>query len=192
MTPLKIAHRVNTVEKLLQTPDSYGIEVDLRPDGARIILQHDAFTPGEDFEEYLDHYRHKFLILNTKSEGMEERLLDLMRSRGIENFFFLDLSLPFLIRYARKGVRKIAVRFSEYESLDFATRFGGLVDWVWVDCFNGFPLNVGVYRKLKKSFKICLVSPELQGHPIEWIDDFKVLLQEFEIDAICTKRPELW
>ncbi|MCC6818437.1 MAG: hypothetical protein IT245_06075 [Bacteroidia bacterium] len=189
---LKIAHRINTVEQLKSTPKSYGVEIDLRPEGDKIIIHHDAFSQGEDFETWLEYYDHALIILNTKAEGMEERILDLMRKFKIENYFFLDLSLPFLIKYMRKGVKSIAIRFSEFEPLDFVLGFAGKVDWVWVDCFTDLPLNNVNYPLLKKHFKLCIVSPELQGFDISKIEEFKSKLLGMEIDAVCTKRPELW
>jgi len=189
---LKIAHRINTIEQLNKTPVEYGVELDLRPDGNKIIIHHDAFTQGEDFEEWLKHYKHRLIILNTKAEGMEERILHLMKKYNIKDYFFLDLSLPFLIKYMNKGISKMAVRFSEYEPLDFVMGFAGKVEWVWVDCFTKLPLNDENYRLLKKHFKLCLVSPELQGYDISKINDFKEQLRQMEIDAVCTKQPQLW
>jgi hypothetical protein len=189
---LKIAHRINTIEQLKNTPVEYGVEMDLRPDGDSIIIHHDPFSKGEDFEEWLKHYKHSLIILNTKAEGMEERILSLMEKHAIENYFFLDLSLPFLIKYMRKGVRKIAVRFSEYEPIEFVMKFAGKVEWVWVDCFNDLPLTKNNYQLLKTHFKICLVSPELQGYDVGRIEDFKTQLADMSIDAVCTKCPDLW
>lgn len=188
----KIAHRINTIQQLKETPLEYGVELDLRPDGDKIIIHHDAFTQGEDFEEWLKHYNHSLIILNTKAEGMEERILTLMEKHQIENYFFLDLSLPFLIKYMKKGVSKIAIRFSEFEPLDFVMKFAGKVEWVWVDCFTDLPLNLENYVVLKKHFKLCLVSPELQGYDISRIEEFKIKLQNMPVDAVCTKRPDLW
>jgi hypothetical protein len=189
---LKIAHRINSIELLDHTPVEYGVELDLRPDGKRIIIHHEPFSDGEDLEEWLKHYRHSFIILNTKAEGMEERLIGLMEKHNIDNYFFLDLSLPFLVKFMKKGMTKIAVRFSEFEPLEFVIKFAGRVEWVWIDCFNELPLNDTNYKLLKENFKLCLVSPELQGHGIEKIKDFKIQLANFNIDAVCTKRPDLW
>ena len=83
---LKIAHRINTIEQLKQTPGEYGVEMDLRPFGDKIIIHHDAFKEGEDFEEWLKYYQHALLILNTKAEGMEDRILELMEKHKIENY----------------------------------------------------------------------------------------------------------
>ena len=41
-----IAHRVNTIEELRKVPKEYGVELDLRDFGERLILQHDPFIDG--------------------------------------------------------------------------------------------------------------------------------------------------
>ncbi len=189
---LKVAHRINTVEQLKAVPPVYGIELDIRYEGKELILHHDPFVTGEKLDDFLVHYRHALLILNTKSEGMEEAVLKLMKKHKIEHYFFLDLSLPFLVKYMRKGVKDIAVRFSEFEPIEFALAFAGKVNWVWVDCFTHLPLTAEVYSQLKAHFKICLVSPELQGFPVERISEFRKQIKGMDIDAVCTKRPELW
>jgi len=38
-----ICHRVNTVHKLKKTNKEYGIEIDLRSFGNKIIIHHDPF-----------------------------------------------------------------------------------------------------------------------------------------------------
>ena len=189
---LKIAHRVNKITDLKNVSLEYGVELDIRAEGGKLILHHDAFAQGENFEDYLKEYKHGLMILNTKCEGMEERILELMEKYKVKDYFFLDLSLPYLIKYAKKGIKKIAIRFSEYEPLEFVLKFSGKVDWVWVDCFNDLPLTEENYKILKQHFKLCLVSPELQGYPVERIKEFKEKLKGMEIDAVCTKRPELW
>lgn len=185
-------HRINTIEDLIKTPSEYGVELDLRPNGSEIILHHDPFVSGEVFDDYLQQYKHSGIILNTKAEGMEFRLIKLMEQYNINDYFFLDLSLPFLIKTIKGGCKKVAVRFSEFEPLEFVAKFEGLADWVWVDCFTSNILTAENYQYLKKHFKICIVSPELQGHPIEWVSDFKKQFENFQIDAVCTKKPILW
>ena len=187
-----IQHRINTKDQLALVSPEYGIEIDLRANNNDIILQHDPFCAGEDFEDFLTQYKHGGIILNTKVEGMETRLIDLMRQFDIDDYFFLDLSLPFLIKTIKSGCHKVAVRFSEYEPLEFVSKFQGLAEWVWVDCFSSNILTPAAYDYLHRHFKICIVSPELQGHPLVWIDDFKKAFTGFEIDAVCTKQPELW
>ena len=74
--------------------------------------------PRLDFETWLDHYSHKTLILNVKEEGLEERLIASMASRGIDDFFFLDQSFPFLIKWSKLGEHRCAVRVSEFENIE--------------------------------------------------------------------------
>ena len=191
-----IAHRRNTLAELRATPIEYGVEVDIRSIGERLIIHHDPFVDGEDFIAWLAHYRHGTLILNVKEEGLEQRLLNLMAEQGIGDFFFLDQSFPFLIKTARQGERRCAVRVSEFESIETVLTLSGMIDWVWVDCFSRFPLTGAEAGKLKAlGFRLCLVSPELQGrNGAQEIPEMRVLLHQEGIsaDAVCTKLPALW
>lgn len=191
-----ISHRRNTLQELRDTPRHYGVEIDLRSQGKDLILHHDAFMDGENFEAWIASYAHGTLILNVKEEGLERRLLEIMDARGIKDFFFLDQSFPFLVRTTRTGERRCAVRVSEFEQLETALTLTGKADWIWVDCFTRFPLTQGDASTLKKAgFKLCLVSPELQGRSAETeIPAMRRLLAELgiEADAACTKRPDLW
>ena len=191
-----ISHRRNTVSELLATDSKYGIEVDIRSKGDRLIIHHDPFVAGESFDEWLDAYRHGTLILNVKEEGLEARLIALMQSKGIADYFFLDQSFPFLVKWSKAGEHRCAVRVSEFESIETALTLAGKVDWVWVDCFTRFPLSEHDARSLKDAgFKLCLVSPELQGRDANVeIPHLVSLLKERNIaaDAVCTKRPNLW
>lgn len=191
-----IAHRKNTIEDLEATPVSLGVEIDIRTDRGRLILHHDAFVGGEDFEQWLDHYEHGTLILNVKEEGLESRVLELMEIRGISDFFFLDQSFPFLLKTARNGERRCAVRVSEFEKIETALELAGMIDWVWVDFFTQFPLTEIDAKRLRAAgFRLCLVSPELQQRtsPGE-IPALRALLRERSIvaDAVCTKWPDQW
>jgi hypothetical protein len=89
-----ISHRRNKITELLATDSKYGVEVDIRSEGARLIIHHDPCVPGESFDEWLKSYRHGTLILNVKEEGLESRLISLMQSKGIDDYFFLDQSFP--------------------------------------------------------------------------------------------------
>ena len=191
-----ISHRRNTISELLSTPVKYGIEVDIRSSLNKLTIHHDPFSEGECFNSWIELYKHETLILNVKEEGLEQRLISCMEENNITNFFFLDQSFPFLIKWANYGEKRCAVRISEFESIDTALSLSGKVDWIWVDCFSRFPLNKSDYIRLKNAeFKLCLVSPELQGRTDESdILDLKLLLKSngFKMDAVCTKRADLW
>ena len=191
-----IFHRRNTVSELLATDSKYGIEVDIRSEGDRLIIHHDPYVAGESFDEWINAYRHGTLILNVKEEGLESRLIALMQSNGITDYFFLDQSFPFLVKWSKAGEHRCAVRVSEFESIETALTLAGKVDWIWVDCFTYFPLSEQDARQLKDAgFKLCLVSPELQGRDANVeIPQLASLLKDRNIvaDAVCTKRPDLW
>ena len=191
-----IAHRINTIDELKQIPTEYGVELDLRDFGDRLILQHDPFKDGVDFEEYLKHYRHGTMILNIKSERIEHKVLELIKKYGINKYFFLDSSFPMIYQLSKNGEKNIALRFSEFEGVDTILAMTGKVEWVWVDCFTRLNFTTEDSKLLKKNgFKFCLVSPELQGQ-YEKLSEYKQYLKsnEIQFDAICTKNTniELW
>lgn len=191
-----ILHRRNTIHDLNATPTKYGIEVDIRSCGEQLIIHHDPFVAGESFDDWIAAYQHGTLILNVKEEGLETRLIGLMKSHGMEDYFFLDQSFPFLVKWAKAGEHRCAVRVSEFEAIETALTLAGKVGWVWVDCFTRFPLSHEDGRRLKNAgFKLCLVSPELHGRNAE--TEIPMLAKLFsergiQADAVCTKRPDLW
>jgi hypothetical protein len=184
-----IAHRRNTIEELVATPKEYGIEIDLRSYGDRLIVHHEPFTDAEDFEEWIKYYNHKTLILNVKEEGIEYRVKDIVEKKGITDYFFLDLSFPYLIKMINTGEKRVAVRFSEYESLEMVLSLTDKAEWVWIDCFTKMPINQHIYEILKtKNFKLCLVSPDLLNRPNE-IEAYReyIMTEHIDLDAVCVK-----
>jgi len=190
----KILHRVNTLKALEGTKKEYGTEVDLRANGGRLIMNHEAFEDGEEFAPFCRAYRHGTMILNPKEDGLEGRCVELLRDNGIRKYFFLDLPMPTMIKLAKGGEHKLAVRFSEYEPVEAVLAMEGMADWVWVDCFAGFTLTEGIVGKFEGKFRICIVSPELQKRQKGEIAVFKEKLKAIgvKIDAVCTDCPELW
>lgn len=188
-----IAHRVNTLAELKALPAEYGVELDLRDDlTGRIYIQHNPFEDGEDFEPYAAEYglHHTgTMILNVKSERIEHKILEIIKKYGIKRYFFLDSTFPMIKLLSDGGERNIAVRFSEYEGLGTVRAMAGKIDWIWVDTFTHLPINRAIFDEMKSlGYKLCLVSPELQGQP-EKIESYKKQLADENIifDAICTK-----
>lgn len=188
-----IAHRINSLETLRGLPNRFGAEIDLRDHGMRLILQHDPFIDGEDAEPFFAEYKHGTLILNIKSERIEYRVLELLAKYKIERYFFLDSSFPMIYQLAKRGEKRIAVRYSEYESLDTVLSLSGAVQWVWVDCFTRLPITAPIQKRLNDAgFKLCLVSPELQGRPEEIVSYAeRIRLENLSFDAICTKHENI-
>ena len=115
-----------------------------------------------------------------------------MRQHRIQDYFFLDSSFPMIRLLSEQGERRLAVRFSEYEPLESALAVAGRVEWVWVDCFTCMPLTADSHAALRARFRLCAVSPELQGRPVAEIAAYAEQLRPYPVDAVCTKRPDLW
>lgn len=184
-----IAHRINTIKELKEVPPEYGVEIDLRDSDKKLLVTHDPFTNGERFNKYLKAYRHRFLICNIKSERIELSVRELLKKNRVDNYFFLDSSFPMMYMLSKQGERNVAVRFSEFESIETVLALKGKIKWVWVDCFNKMPLtteNAAVLRKA--GFRICLVSPELQGREKDVVSYANFIAQsKIRLDAICAK-----
>ena len=185
-----IAHRINTLEQLRKLPKEYGAEVDVKCDlNGRLYLQHDPAKDGESFEDFLKEYHHGTLILDIKDERIELRILPLLKKYNIFRYFFLDSSFPMIMKLTKElEEKKVAIRYSEYEEIETPLRMAGKADWVWVDTFTRNPMSSHDWALLKKNgYKICFVSPELQGQPEKKGTYLNELEKAgIELDAICT------
>jgi len=185
-----IAHRINTVSELLALPAGVGVELDIRDHGDNLVLQHDPFLGGESFASFLEKYKKRgTLILNIKSERIEERVLTLVHQFQIKDYFLLDSSFPMIYKLSSLGEKNIALRFSEIEGIDTIRNWKGKVRWIWIDCFTKFVLTKELEREFHDlGYKICIVSPELQGRPEEICEYLSVIKKEnIVIDAVCSK-----
>ena len=189
---LLIAHRVNTVAQLAAVPTHYGVELDLRDRGDRLILQHDPFQDGEDFAEYLSHWRHRLMILNVKSERIEPRVLELVKRFNVRDYFFLDCSFPMIRQLVKLGERRVAVRFSEFEPVEAALALAGQIDWAWVDCFTQNAARWPDVWSVAAAIQTVRRVAGTARRPAESIADYARQLAPFPLDAVCTKRPDLW
>ena len=189
-----VIHRVNTIEKLETISVTYGCEIDIRANGSRLILNHEPFMDGENLTDFLDNYKHGLLVLNIKEAGIEDTVLQEVRTRGIDCYFLLDVEFPYIYQATRAGEQAIAMRYSEDESIETVLKYKGMVDWVWIDTNTCLPLDKDIVDKLSM-FKTCLVCPERWGRP----DDIKTYLAylknlNMEIDAVMTsiRYAERW
>lgn len=185
---IKVVHRVNTVKELEKVPKNYGVEIDLRDYGSEIILNHDPFLGGESFEAYCKEYDHALMILNVKSEGIEEHILEILKKYKVKNYFFLDITFPTIFKLSKKGEKNIAVRFSEFEPIQTVLSLKKMVKWVWVDTFTKLPLTRNDYLIMKKlGFKIFLVSPDRWKRPKDIVKYGKYLKEnKIAIDAVMS------
>jgi hypothetical protein len=194
-----IRHRVNRVKDLASVQLRWGVEIDLRSQVSNpgsLHLSHDPWVIGDDFEVWLEAFKSQGIQgpiwLNTKEDGLEMRVIELMRKYQIENYCFLDTVLPTLIKKTQYEANpKFAIRLSAFEPRSFVDRFRGRAEWIWVDCFQGVPLKPQDLEPFQEDFKICLVSPELHGKSLpDHLSQFTPLLDG--ADAVCTKDPDLW
>ena len=188
---LYVAHRINTIDELMSVPRNYGVEIDLRDHKDTVVLSHDPFNLKHKvkLENYMKYYNHAFIILNIKSEGIEYKIQKIMENHSITNYFFLDSSFPMITKLLHKNERNIAIRYSEYESIDIIRKLDYKPKFVWVDCFSSFPLTLDDYIELlKHKVIVCCVSPELQGQS-EKLEKYKeeMRVQHIVPSMICTK-----
>ena len=112
-----ISHRINSIKQLKKLDKKYGIEIDIRDDGKKLIVVHDPFKKGVRLINFLKHYNHKILIANIKSERIEDKVIKVFKKMKISKYFFLDSSFPKIIELTKKKFKKIALRVSYYESV---------------------------------------------------------------------------
>ncbi len=193
-----IKHRVNQIAQLRSVDKRWGVEIDLRADSRRegeLVLQHDPWKQGDDFSIWLQEFSKRGIngpvVLNVKEDGLEDRIIELCKGAGVQNYFFLDTQLPTLVkRHFTKGETHFCARNSLFEPLDHCQKMAPLCDWVWVDFLRGRVPPEEEVTELQKSFRVCLVSPELVTGKFVHSAEFIKLGQK--ADAICTKDPDLW
>lgn len=196
-----IIHRVNTIEELKTISNKYGVEIDIRGYGNKLLLSHEPVDNPEkynDLEEYLKEFSSRkmsFIIFNTKEAGYEQKIIDLAAKYKIpkEKYFLLDVEFPYLFHATRKKrIKEIAIRYSEAEPIEAveAQIVNGrpLLNWVWIDTNTILPINPEIIKKLKP-FKTCLVCPERWGRPDDILAYAKKIKElDFHLDAVMTAR----
>ena len=88
-----IIHRVNEISRLKEIPIGYGVEIDIRAFGSKLILNHEPFESGDYLEDYLAEYGQEqgTIVLNIKEAGTENEVLRLVREAQIKSYFLLDV-----------------------------------------------------------------------------------------------------
>ena len=190
-----IKHRINNIDQLKKTPKKYGVEIDLRSNKKLIYLHHDPFKKGVKFEKWIKSFKHRLIVLNVKEEGLEKKIIDILKKNKVHNFFFHDQTFSSLLKNMKKT--NASIRYSEFEEIKRKKYIFKYIKWIWIDHFTKFSLGINFYNFLKKNnVKICLVSPELvnKKKANKAILNLKKTLfgKRFIIDAICTKMPSFW
>jgi len=147
----------------------FGAETDVRDLNGSLVVSHDMPVTGAlPLEVVLDDYRRAgkpgWLALNLKADGLAVPLKALLTRYEIERYFCFDMSVPDTLSCLRNGLIT-AARISEYEQ---EGPLCALTSAVWLD---GFPPRQPdasqLQRWLTSGKPVCLVSPELHGHPAD-------------------------
>ena len=170
-----------------------GVEFDLHSYKDNLVVVHDAFNNGIRLDEFLEFANGRFLAVNIKEEGIENKVLYTLKKMNYKNFFLFDVCFPQVIRLARENSNNLAFRLSQLEKLDFeACR--KYASYLWIDTFDGtFWLDEELLIYLKKlSYKLCFVSPELHRPPLGDKQNFLYNLQKYknildQEDSLCMK-----
>ncbi len=118
---LFIKHRVNSVKEPQETLDDLGVEIDGRAWRNDIIINHEPFEDGVSLKSWLSNFKHKFLIINVKEDGLEKKCLDLMELFNITNFFSRSTGRP-LNKLLKEKSNICAVRVSDLELVETALK----------------------------------------------------------------------
>ena len=188
-----IAHRRNTLEELNTTPVEYGMR-SISAAAAKTSSSTMMRWFRAEISEWIAAYRHGTLILNVRKRDWRRACFP-MDSHGITDFFFLDQSFPFLVKWAKAASSAAPsayrIRIHRYRAQSRGQSrlgLGGLLHALSVERGRGARLQ-------DAGFRLCIVSPELQGRNAETeIPAYAALLTERGIaaKAVCTKRPDLW
>tara|TARA_Y100000768_G_C23986735_1_gene689341 strand:- start:637 stop:1221 length:585 start_codon:yes stop_codon:yes gene_type:complete len=181
-----IIHRINKIIDLKRISKEFGTEIDIRSNGSNLILNHEPFSKGDSFVNYLENYKHKTLVLNLKEAGIEQEVIKLVKKYKIKSYFLLDVEMPYMYSATKEGIKDIAVRFSEYEDIALANYFKRKLHWIWIDTATKFPINKNNLKIIKK-FKSILVCPERWGRATD-IKKYKLKMNnlKFQPFAIMT------
>ena len=195
-----IAHRINNLKSLSIIENNVGIEIDIREDNQDIVLAHDPFTKNVQDKikliEILPFFENRFLIINVKSERIEQRFIEISKNYlKRNNYFFLDSSLSVINEYRNNKDFIFCSRYSEYESLLTTKKLvqKKLTNWIWIDVFNKLPINKEISIQLNNiKAKKCLTSPCLLGRESD-IKEYAKVIKKFDlqIDAICCKHKNI-
>jgi hypothetical protein len=178
--------------------NGFGIETDVRDCMGDIVISHDIPNSKEQsFGEFLTMYK-KFssetdayfcLAINIKSDGLQDKIKELLGSYDVENYFLFDMSVPDTFNYITKNLTTFS-RVSELESNDSLNEIS---DGIWLDQFYGNWYDGALIIELVEKYKkICIVSPELhkREHTGCWKMISRLPVHIKQNLMLCTDFPE--
>jgi len=156
-----IIHRVNNLSKLSKIDKDYGVEIDVIYEKNQFLLEHSPFETSNEslsLEEFLKVYDNKKLIINIKTAGIEEKVINIAK-KYLDNFLLLDVEFPFIVRNYKEYGKHLMLRVSKYENINDLNYFNKYIDWIWLDTYESFEFDKE-FIDLLNLFNICLVSIE--------------------------------
>tara|TARA_Y100000589_G_C26931905_1_gene538679 strand:+ start:125 stop:775 length:651 start_codon:yes stop_codon:yes gene_type:complete len=149
----------------------YGIETDLRDFNGDIVISHDPPKLSEEellnLDDFLDLFKKEnsknTLALNIKSDGIKKYIMQSIYSKGIENYFLFDMSIPDMMDYLHSELNVYA-RKSQFED---PSLFKNLVKGIWVDSFSeDYYGSLDLDSLFEEWENLAIVSPELHSFNI--------------------------
>tara|TARA_B110001454_G_scaffold219057_1_gene249607 strand:+ start:46408 stop:47037 length:630 start_codon:yes stop_codon:yes gene_type:complete len=190
----KEKHEQNTMVSFTQCFEKkYGIETDIRDFNGKVIISHDPYVGQTPiyFEDVLKNYKsynsHVTLALNVKTDGISDKVKELLHRFQIKNYFVFDASVPELLRYRNNELVYFS-RHSEYEeSPNLYDRAAG----IWLDQFKEMWFQEStISEHLKAGKKVCVVSSELHKREHKKCWDFLRLFKDNSKVSLCTDFPD--
>jgi len=191
-----IAHRQNKIKNIIKSKNSLfeGIEIDLRSDSKKIVVNHDPFKNGADFIKNIKYFKKYFLLIDIKSSGISEKICKILKKKKIK-FLLLNLIQQEFIQMVKLGYSKhIFLRFSSFENFDLKKKKFNMIKWIWFDFFDNYFITVKEYKYIKKFKKrICITSPDLLGINTKFIIKLIRHLNKnkMKIDMVCSKKENI-
>ena len=191
-----IAHRQNKIKNIIKSNNSLfkGIEIDLRSDSKKIIVNHDPFKNGLDFIKNIKFFKKYFLLIDIKSSGISQKICEILRKKKIK-FLLLNLIQQEFVQMIKLGYSKhLFLRFSSFESFDLKNKKFNKIKWIWFDFFDRYFITAKKYKYIKKfKKKICIASPDLLGVKPGFIIKFIKHLNKnkIKVDMVCAKKESI-
>ncbi len=191
-----IAHRQNKIKNIIKSNNSLfkGIEIDLRSDSKKIIVNHDPFKNGLDFVKNIKFFKKYFLLIDIKSSGISQKVCEILRKKKIK-FLLLNLIQQEFVQMIKLGYGEhLFLRFSSFENFDLKNKKFNKIKWIWFDFFDRYFITAKKYKYIKKfKKKICIASPDLLGVKPGFIIKFIKHLNKnkIKVDMVCAKKESI-
>lgn len=146
--------------------EGVGIETDVRDYDGELVVSHDiADNTCELFETILDKYvrtvEKKYIAINIKADGLQEKLITLLEKYKINKYFVFDMSVPEMVVYSKNNINF----FTRHSDIEPTCVLYEKAQGVWLDSFyssDWLSLDI-MAQHLNNKKMICIISPEIHG-----------------------------